>query len=313
VDIVSTASSKWVEVRNAGSAEGSLKVGDTTLSASGVFSSEPDYSSVAGGATVTVDLLDKNVTPFLGVTGGTDQVGKTGLPREFWRNKSTVGGQLGVTFVVDRSTISSLQAEVLQESGYLAKPYRYVPLFAPAQAASIPAGASIGEVNATRLNVRATEQVPSSRHRFAVTSRLGRRFSSATLRLDERGYTDTWGMFASTTDLRFIFDFGRRLTLWPHFRFHVQNQVVFWQRTYEAIPGENGVLGIPAIRTGDRELGALYTGTGGFGAKIKLVDDIDRPWSLVFEADASYTRYLNALYITDRRALFSTLALETEF
>jgi hypothetical protein len=313
VDIVSTASSKWVEVRNAGSAEGSMKVGDTTLGASGVFSSEPDYLSLAGGGTLTIDLLDKNLTPFLGLSYGQDQVGRTGLPRAFWRTKETLGGQFGATFVVDRSTISSLQAEFIQETGYLAKPYRYVPLFAPAQAASIPAGASIAEVNANRLNVRAAEQVPSARHRFAVTSRLGRRFDAATLRLDERVYADTWGMLASTTDFRFIFDIGRRLTLWPHLRFHVQNQVVFWQRTYEAIPAANGALGIPAIRTGDRELGALYAATGGAGAKFKLVDDIERPWSLVLEADTSYTRYLDALYITERNAVFSTLAVETEF
>ena len=313
VDIVSTASSKWVEVRNAGSAEGSLKVRSATIGASAVFSNEPDYVSLAGGGTLTVDLLDKNVTPFLGFSYGQDQVGRTGLPLEFWRKKETLSGQLGVTFVVDRSTISSLQAEAIQETGYLAKPYRYVPLFAPARATSIPAGASIAEVNANRLDVRAAEQVPSARHRFAITSRLGRRFSAATLRLDERVYADSWGMFASTTDLRFIFDTGRRLTLWPHFRFHVQNQVVFWRRTYEAIPESNGALGIPAIRTGDRELGALYAATGGAGARFKLVDDIERPWWLVLEADAGYTRYLDALYITDRRAVFSTLAVETEF
>ena len=313
VDIVSTASTKWVEVRNAGSAEGSLKVGDATFGASGVFSSEPDYTSLAGGGTLTVDLLDKNVTPFLGLSYGQDQVGRTGLPLAYWRKKEILSGQLGVTFVVDRSTISSLQSEVIQETGYIAKPYRYVPLFAPAEASSIPAGASISQVNAARLNVRAAEEVPSARHRFAITSRLGRRFDAATLRLDERGYADSWGMFASTTDLRFIFEFGRRLTLWPHLRFHVQNQVVFWQRTYEAVPESNGALGIPAIRTGDRELGALYGATGGAGARFKLVDDFERPWWLVLEADASYTRYLDALYITDRRALFSTIAVETEF
>jgi len=313
VDIVSTASSRWVEVRHAGSAEGSVKLGDATLGANGVVSSEPDYLSLAGGATLSVDLLNKNVTPFLGFSYGQDQVGRTGLPRNFWREKEIVSGQAGVTFVVDRSTISSLQGEVIQETGYLAKPYRYVPLFSPAQAATLPAGASIATVNATRLDVRPAEEVPSARRRFAITSRLGRRFDAATLRLDERAYADTWGMFASTTDFRFIFDIGRRLTVWPHLRFHAQNQVVFWQRAYEGVSEANGAVGIPAIRTGDRELSALYAGTGGAGATFKLVEDINRPWSLIFEADASYTRYLNALYITERRAFFSTLAVETEF
>lgn len=80
-----------------------------------------------------------------------------------------------------------------------------------------------------------------------------------------------------------------------------------------ATVGADGSLGIPAIRTGDRELSPLYTGTGGGGARIKLVDDVRRPWSLLFEIDVSYTRYLDALYISNRTAVFSTLALEAEF
>jgi hypothetical protein len=313
VDIVSTASSKWREYREAGSAEGNYKLGDVTIGASGVFSSEPDYLSLAAGGTLTVDLLEKNVTPFVGFSYGQDQVGRTGLPAAFWRSKQTAAGQLGVTFVVDRSTISTLQAEAIQETGYLAKPYRYVPLFAPAQAGSIQAGASIAEVNAARLSIRPAEQLPNARHRFAITSRLGHRYNDSTLRLDERAYGDTWGLMASTTDFRFMLDLGRRLMLWPHIRLHVQNQVAFWQQAYVALPAANGTFSIPAIRTGDRELSSLYTVTGGGGAQLKLTDSIDKPWSLIFEIDGSYTHYLNALYITERGAVFSTLAVEAEF
>jgi Protein of unknown function (DUF3570) len=313
VDIVSTASSHWLEYRTAGAAQGSYKVGDVTMGASGVFSSEPDYLSLAAGGTLSVDVLDKNVTPFVGFSYGRDRVGRTGLPDAFWRDKQTISGQIGATFVVDPATISSLQAEVIQETGYLAKPYRYVPLFAPAQAGSIQPGASIAEVNRLRLDLRPTEQVPDSRHRFAITSRLGHRYTGSTLRLDERVYADTWGMMASTTDFRFTFDLGRRLMVWPHARFHVQNQVAFWQQAYVAIPDASGAFGIPSIRTGDRELSALYTGTGGGGMQLKLIDDIDKPWSLLFEVDGSYTRYLNDLYMTERGAVFSTVAVEAEF
>jgi hypothetical protein len=313
VDIVSTASNKWVEMRQAGSAEGTLKIGSATVSGSGVFSSEPDYLSLAGGGMLTIDLFEKNVTPFLGISYGQDQVGRTGLERQFWRSKETIGGQLGVTFVVNRSTISSLQLDAIQETGYLAKPYRYVPLFAPGQGAAIQPGASIDEVNAKRLDVRPAEQVPGSRHRFAATWRLARRFEGATLRLEERAYADTWGLDASTTDVRYLFAAGDRLTLWPHLRFHAQNHVIFWQVAYEAVPGPNGAWGVPAIRTGDREISSLYTATLGAGVRWKLADDFRTSWALVLEGDFAYTRYLEALYITDRRAVFSTLAFEGEF
>jgi hypothetical protein len=313
VDIVSTASGKWNEIRHAGSADASIKLEDATLGGSAVFSSEPDYFSLAGGATLTVDLFDKNVTPYIGFSYGQDQVGKTGLPREFWRTKQTTSGRIGVTFVVDRSTIANLQGDATEESGYLAKPYRYVPLFAPGEGAALGPGASIADVNATRLPERAAEQLPGKRQRFAITGRIGHRFEGSTLRLDERAYADTWNLFASTTDFRFIVDLGRRWSFWPHLRFHIQNAVVFWQRTYEMAPTVEGSLGVPVIRTGDRELSPLYTGTAGLGARFTLVDSRRAPWFILLEVDGSYTRYLDALYISDRLAGFTTLAVEAQF
>jgi hypothetical protein len=313
VDIVSTASSKWTELRHAGSAEGSLKEGDLTTAVSGVFSSEPDYLSLAGGGTLTLDLLNKNVTPFLGFSYSQDQVGRHGLPTQFWKNKQTTSGQLGITFVVDRATIASLQSDAIVESGYLAKPYRYVPIFAPGDSALVRAGASIADVNRIRIDQRPIEQLPNVRHRFSLTGRIAHRSEDATLRLDERLYGDSWGLWASTSELRYMLDVGRRFMIWPHLRFHFQNAVSFWQRAYEVTIGPDGSLGLPVIRTGDRELSPLYTATGGGGMRLKLVDDLHNPWSLVLEVDGSYTRYLNAIYISERFAVFSTFAIETEF
>jgi hypothetical protein len=313
VDIVSTASNKWSEYRHAGSLEGSMKIDSSILGVSGVISREPDYLSLTGGGTWSLDLLDKNVTPYIGFSYGRDQVGRTGLPSEFWQTKRNLAGRLGVTFVIDRSSIASLQADVVDESGYLAKPYRYVPLFAPGEGGSIAPGASVTEVNSRRLDPRPAEQLPNARHRFALSGRLAHRLSTATLRVDQRAYADSWGLLASTTDFRFIVDAGRRFSIWPHLRFHIQNGVVFWQRAYEVIPGPGGALGVPVLRTGDRELSPLFTGTGGLGMRFRLIDDLRKPWSLLFDFDASTTRYLDTLYITKRQAVFSTLAVEAQF
>jgi hypothetical protein len=73
------------------------------------------------------------------------------------------------------------------------------------------------------------------------------------------------------------------------------------------------MLGVPELRTGDRELSSLYTLTGGFGAKFRFMGDVRKPWYLVLEGDIGYTRYFDALYISDRRAVFSTLGVEAEF
>jgi hypothetical protein len=177
----------------------------------------------------------------------------------------------------------------------------------------LQAGAPIDRVNALRADPRPIEQLPELRYRFAFTGRLAHRFEASTIRVDERVYTDTWGVRASTTDLRYVFDIGERWMLWPHLRVHVQTGASFWKRGYELIPGMNGTFDVPELRTGDRELSPLYTTTIGFGTRFKLIDDLRKPWFLVFETDFAYTSYSDAIYINQRRAIFSTLGVEAEF
>ncbi|HEX7664218.1 MAG TPA: hypothetical protein VF407_06910, partial [Polyangiaceae bacterium] len=55
VDIVSTASRRWTEARQAGSIEGEYKPHDFGISAAGSVSSEPDYFSFGAGVTMTYD------------------------------------------------------------------------------------------------------------------------------------------------------------------------------------------------------------------------------------------------------------------
>jgi hypothetical protein len=132
------------------------------------------------------------------------------------------------------------------------------------------------------------------------------------LRLDERFYADDWGLRATTTDARYSLDLGRRLAIWPHLRFHAQTGVRFWHRAYEAERKPSGEWQLPAYRTGDRELGPLYTLTLGAGARLRLGSDVRTRFWLVLEADGAMTRYLDALFLLRRRALFSTLAFEAE-
>jgi hypothetical protein len=313
VDIVSTASPHWTEVRHAGSAAASMTFDPVTLGALGVISREPDYLSLTGGATLGFDLLQKNLSPYFAFSHEADSVGRTDMPHEYWKSKQVNNVQAGLTVVLGRASIGSLQWDGSFERGYLAKPYRYVPLFAPGQGASVGPGASIDRVNQVRLGVRPNEQLPTARDRYALSGHLAHRYTGATLRLDERLYADNWGLLASTSELRYIIDLGRRLELWPHLRFHVQGAVSFWQRTYEAVPGPNGTLGVPVLRTGDRELSPLQTIVLGGGARIKLAEAPGTQWDLVLEVDVGRTHFSDALYITERRMGYTTLAVEAQF
>jgi len=80
--------------------------------------------------------------------------------------------------------------------------------------------------------VLAKKRVPTERDRYSVGFRLAKRLTvpwNATLRLEERLYADTWNMFASSTDARYMVDASRFIRLWPHFRFHVQNGASFYK------------------------------------------------------------------------------------
>jgi hypothetical protein len=313
VDIVATASPRWNELRHVGSGEISYKRGAASITASGGVSHEPDYLSISAGAVVTLDLLDKNLTPFIGARYGHDDVGRKGLPSDRWELQQKGGVQAGVTFVINRFMVGSVQLDADFERGYLAKPYRYIPLFLPGGAQKVPAGATPDLVNALRLDERPIDSLPSSRDRYALTGRVAGRVGRATLRLDERLYTDSWGLWASTTDGRVMVDVGRRWLLWPHLRVHTQNSIDFWQRAYEAIAQPGGTLAPPRYRTGDRELSRLDTITGGFGVKVRLSRSVHSPIFLTYQIDAAYTWFHDALYITERWSLFSALGLSAQW
>jgi hypothetical protein len=185
-------------------------------------------------------------------------------------------------------------------------PYRYVPLFAPG--VDVPLGASAQQVAELRSDVRVLEQLPLSRHRFALTGHYARRGDESTFRLDERVYTDTWGLHASTTDACWLFDVSRRMEIGPHFRFHGQTPVDFWQRAYTLDAPNN----YPALRTGDRELGPLVSGTAGGTMRLAIGSD-SKPdsWTFGFDLNVTETRYLDDLYLANRVSVFGAFMLET--
>jgi hypothetical protein len=166
-------------------------------------------------------------------------------------------------------------------------------------------------VNADRLQLKVREQLPLSRDRYALTGRIAHRFSSSTLRVSERFYRDSWGLTASSTDVKYIFDLGERVSLWPHARLHLQAPVSFWQRTYTATQTSTGAWEVPSIRTGDRELGPLRGLTGGAGIQIKIGPSASpADFTLTLQGETIWTSYLNDLYIENRVSGLGVLALE---
>jgi hypothetical protein len=312
VDVVSTASGKWNEVRQAGGLEGTYKPHETGVTAAGAVSSEPDYLSYSFGAEIIQELDEKNTTLLFGYGYGHDTVGYHFTPSSvFSRIILTSTFSAGWTQVLDRSTVGSLAVDLSIEDGDGSKPYRYIPMFSPAEAALVPNGASVGWVTANRLPERPAEQLPLARDRYSVSGRIAHRFDSSTLRLDQRFYADSWKMLATSSDARWIFELSRRVHLWPHLRFHAQNAVNFWSRAYVSQSSAGFVL--PEFRTGNRELGPMLAWTGGGGLKFFL-GSAGNPKSLdvAVQLDSTYTRYLDDLYEVSRTSILGALILEGE-
>lgn len=314
VDIVATASSRWHEVRHAGTLGAKYKPSAIGVEGTGAVSSEPDYRSASGGALVSIELADKMITPAFGYSYGHDTAGRRGTPFSTYAlelDRHTASA--GLEIVLDEMTTLSLAGNVILESGDQSKPYRNLALFAPAVAATIQPGASFATVNESRLPGRISERLPEIRRRAALSARLSRRLSRATFSLGERLYSDDWGLLATTTDLRLLVDVTDRLAVWGHLRGHVQSSVDFWRRAYRAEISDDTIV-VPVYRSGDRELSALSSATIGGGLRWYLTSKASSVrWSVGLQTDVWFTFFRDALYIRDRRAFLDALDVSVEF
>ncbi len=308
-DIVATASRRLDEVRVAGSLAGSYKIGPAKVGVNGGFSYEGDYTGRSAGVNVSADLFEKRVTPALAYGFGFDTLGRTGTAWEvFSRDLMRHTIDAGVSVVLNGTTVGVFGGTIELDVGDASKPYRHVPMFEPGVASRMPRGATPALVNASRLDLAPLEQVPEGgRSRFAVFVRGAHRFETATLRGDERLYIDDWGMKATTTDARFLYDVNEDLRVGPHVRFHFQSPVDFWQRAYSATLTQTGWQ-VPKYRTGDKENGPLWALTFGLGARYKLSD----LFAASLQVEGIYTQYLDHLYLFDRIGVFSSANIDME-
>lgn len=311
-DIIATASPRWTETRYVPALSGHKKFGDVDASLHASMSIEPDYLAVGAGAGVSVDFVQKTITPSLTYDFGYDISGRAGTPYSTYSHVITRHGlAASVTFIIDKATFLAPGITAVFESGDSSKPYRYIPMFSPDVAPFVPPGLTVEGTNDARLPERVLDQLPTSRQRWAVAALLAHRFVSSTIRAEERLYIDNWGVKASTTDARFLFDLSPTLRVWPHMRFHAQTGADFWRLAYPAQydPATNQTT-VPAIRTGDRELGPLLGLTLGGGARLDFGEK--KNWGLTLSGDFLYTRFLNHLYVQQRLGAFGALGIEVE-
>jgi hypothetical protein len=308
-DIVATASRRFDEERFGGTLAGEYKIGPAKVGVDGGISAESDYLARSVGVSASADLVDKRVTPTIAYGFGYDTIGRAATPYDVFSNdlmRHEVN--LGVSGILDPSTVVVGAFTALFELGDQSKPYRYIPMFAPEVAAQMPRGAVPALVSQVRQDYMPLEKLPLSRSRFALSGRYIRRFETATIRADERLYIDSWGLKASTTDARFLMDITKELRVGPHVRFHIQGPADFWKRAYSATLTPGGFQ-LPTFWAGDRELGPLVSATVGGTVRYQLLPEL---LAVTLEAQGIYTQFLDHIYVFDRVGGFAAATIEVE-
>jgi hypothetical protein len=310
-DFVSTASPRGHDLRQVGEIDASYKPGRFGFDALASYSTEADYVSRAGTLGVLGDFFEKRATVRASWMYANDTISRGGTPPSVFSNTlQTHEGTASLSLVLSPTSLLVAGLTAGFERGDQSKPYRLIPMFA--DGVEVGKGASPDEVNAKRLPVRPYEQLPLDRDRYALGLRLAQRFKTATLRLEERLYDDTWEIRASSTDARWLQDVGTRFTFGPHVRFHAQTGADFYQRIYHA--ELTPLVAVPVFRTTDRELGPMWAVTGGASFWWHVSAEHASPaFTIYFSGDALSSHYLNSLYVTERLAGYGTIGVEAQF
>ncbi len=238
--------------------------GKSTYSAGIINSVEPDYRSNTSYYSVSQDMFGDLTTVTMTYKRGWDKVyrdlkdaatgriindprfGNTDTkgPDISFRDADHRGYAIGVSQILTRSLITSLNYEVLTDQGYLQSPYRQILYQTPGQGLGFKQAPQIYP-NTRTSNAGSIELKYYLPYRAALTGKY-------------RYFSDTWGIRAHTAELgythpwqRFVFD--------GVVRFYTQTAASFYSDLFPRVDFQN-------FEARDRELATFNTYTVGVGA-----------------------------------------------
>jgi hypothetical protein len=169
-------------------------------------------------------------------------------------SRDTVDVLAGITQVLNKKTLMTVNLTLSQASGYLADPYK------------------IAEVNGVLI----PENRPDDKDKQIVYVSLTRFIESMNASIEPayRYYTDSFGIVAHTVSLAWYQRLGRQFILRPIFRYYDQDEADFYGVRFS---------GSPEFYSADYRLSSFRAYSGG----IKLI------WmpSETFAVDIAYDRY----------------------
>lgn len=257
----------------------------------GNFSNEFDYNSLAASATYAQDSSDRNRTYTVGLGYTSDEwdpVGGKNPELEFMIDgnfdqgnkggtdtKTTTDIMLGLTQVINRSTIMQFNLGISDSSGYLTDPYRFISVL---DANGLP---TVDDGTANAFPYR-YEKRPDTRTRNTFFWRTATHLTEDVINFSYRYFTDDWGVNSHTLDFRYRYELGGNHYLQPHIRYYSQSAADFFVNYLNA--GE----ALPDYASADYRL-SEFVGTT-FGLKYGMVMDNNSEFTIRLEAmNQTYT------------------------
>ncbi|MFO7324968.1 MAG: DUF3570 domain-containing protein [Pseudomonadota bacterium] len=247
VDVVVSGASEYKEEREQKSVSVDYLRGKSTWTASYMESSENDYDASTWSVGVSQDMFGDLTTISLGYSQGKDRIGDSTDPA-FSGEVERRNYRVGLTQILSRNALVSLNFETVTEQGFLQSPYR-----------------SMRYRTITDTWVLAPEVFPNTRTSNAASVRLKHYLPwRAAAEGHYRFYGDTWGLRAHTAGIGYTHPLpGGKWTLSGSYRFYKQNSADFFSDLFPYEDAQN-------FMARDKETSALTGHTVGLGASYEF-------------------------------------------
>lgn len=273
IDVITTAS-PYTEERTQWSLGMDYLRGNTTMRVNYVSSVESDFDANTYAFSVSQDMFGDLTTLTLTYVLGDDLVGKSDDPT-FERPLDRQIYGIGLTQILTKNLIATLNVETVTEEGYLNNPYR-----------------SVRFVNANDQLGRGFsyegENYPNTRTGNAVGLRA-RHFLPyrAAIEGEYRFFTDTWDIESHTASISYIHPW-KDFVFTGKYRWHDQTGAHFYRDIFPRAQATN-------FRGRDKELSPLTSHTVKLQVAYEFISDDGNDWGFIKRAKV--TASLNMLAV----------------
>ena len=276
IDVV-TQASPYDEERTQWSLGMDYLRGNTTMSMSYTTSVESDFDAKTYAFSVSQDMFGDLTTLSLTYAYGDDVIGRSDDPNFERENKRQLYG-VGLTQILTRNLITSVNFETITDEGFMNNPYRSVRY--------LDSNNPIGFSYELELypNTRTTTAV-GVRARYYLPYR-------AAIQGDYRFFTDTWNIDSNTISLSYVHPW-HEWTFEAKYRWHDQTGAHFFQDLFSRSEATN-------FRGRDKELSPLTSTTVTMAASYEFLSD---GWGVIKKGTVNFTAQLMSIDYKEFRDL----------